>query len=169
MAQGELRELTRADLPAVQALFERAADYFVLHEQRQPAPDEAETEWASVPPDTPRDHKHVLGWFAPELAGVAEVVRDWPRPGTWVVGLLLLDPAARGSGAGTAIVGEIDARAARSGADRLRIAVILANTRGMRFWQRLGFAEVPVHASSEQTLSASIALERPVGQATAPG
>jgi GNAT superfamily N-acetyltransferase len=158
LGDGLLRELTTADLVDLQALLERAADYFLLHEGRATRATEASDVWAAVPDGIPRSNKRVLGLFAPGLCGVADVVCDWPRRGTWMIGLLLLDPAARGRAAGTRVIGAIDAAAAGAGADRLRIAVIPANVGGMRFWRRHGFEPVPavgVHPTA-------VALERPV-------
>ena len=155
-AVGELRELTRADVPELQALLERAADYFAVHEGRPPAPTEAEDDWDGVPDGTPRGHKQLFGLFAPGLVAVAEVVRDWPRPQTWIIGLLLLEPAIRRRGAGAAIVAGIDTWAARSGAERLRVAVKLVNPGGLAYWERLGYERVPVDATE------TVAHERPV-------
>ena len=159
---GLLRELTESDLDAVQSLYERASDYFVLHEDRNPAATEARDEWQALPSGTPRSHKHVIGLFGPDLVGVAEVVRDWPRAGTWNIGLLLLDPAIRRHRAGTHVMGAIDSWAARSGADRLRITVISANSGALDFWQRLGFTRVPIQPKTDSAHATVIALERPV-------
>jgi GNAT superfamily N-acetyltransferase len=143
-------------------LFERGGDYFLLHEDRPVTAIEARDEWDAVPSGTPRSHKHVIGLFGHDLVGVVEVVRDWPRPGTWSIGLLLLDPAARRRRAGTRTVSAIDAWAARSGADRLRIAVVLANNPALEFWQGLGFTRMQAHPRSERTHHTAIALERSV-------
>lgn len=156
--EGRLRELTEDDLHDLQALLERCADYYELHEGRPPTPTEAQDEWDGVPDGTPRDHKHIVGLFAPDLAGIVEVIRDWPRPGTWNIGLLLFDPAARRGGLGTRMMAAVDALADRAGADTLRITVIPANAGGMAFWRRQGFEPVPnvgVHPTA-------IAFERPV-------
>ena len=155
---GRLRELAEADLDDLQALFERCPDYFLLHEGRPPVASEARDEWDSVPDGSPRSHLHVLGVSAPDLVGVVEVLRDWPRPGTWNIGLLLLEPATRGRGLGDRVIQAVDAWAARCGAHTLRITVIPANTRGMAFWKRLGFTPVPAVG----THPTAIALERPV-------
>jgi GNAT superfamily N-acetyltransferase len=157
-----LRELTRSDLPALQSLLERGSDYFLLHEGRHPTATEARDEWDVVPSGTPRSHKHLLGLLGPDLVGVAEVVRGWPRPATWNIGLLLLDPAVRRHGAGARTVSAIDAWAARSGADRLRISVIAANAGALDFWQGLGFTTVPAQPAAARTNPTAIALERPV-------
>jgi GNAT superfamily N-acetyltransferase len=161
LAAGQLRELGESDLGDLQALFERCEDYFLLHEARPPTETEGRDEWDEVPEATPRDHKHILGLFAPELTGVVEVVRDWPRAGTWNIGLLLLDPATRGRGAGTELVGVVDARALAGGAATLRISVDPANADGLRFWERHGFTPVPAVGDHPTAM----ALERPVAGA----
>jgi GNAT superfamily N-acetyltransferase len=155
---GNLRELTAEDLDAVQALFERCGDYFLLHEGRRPGATEARDEWHARPPETPRANKHLIGLSAPELVGVLEVVCDWPRPATWNVGLLLLEPAARRRAAGSRMMAAVDRWAAQVGADTLRISVNTANTGGMAFWRRLGFKQVAAVGADP----AVIALERPV-------
>jgi RimJ/RimL family protein N-acetyltransferase len=162
LAIGQLRELTQIDLDALQSLLERGSDYFVLHEGRDPTATEARDEWDALPSGTPRSHKHVIGLFRPDLVGVAELVRDWPRPGTWNIGLLLLDPAIRRQRAGTDTVSAIDAWAARSGADRLRISVTPANAGALSFWQRRGFTRVPAQPTAVRAHATAIALERPI-------
>jgi len=154
----KLRELTDDDLDDLQALLERCADYYELHEGRPPTATEAQDEWDGVPDGTPRERKHIVGLLAPDLAGIVEVLQGWPRPGTWNIGLLLLDPAARGRGAGSRIMRAVDAWAGRAGADTLRIAVIPANIGGMAFWRRQGFEPVPAVGKHPT----AIALERPV-------
>lgn len=160
----DVRELTESDLDALQSLIERCADLFVLTEDRDPEPDEARELWDSVPEGWPREAKHVLGVFDPELVGVAEIVRDWPRARTWNVGLLMFDPAVRRRGAGTIAMRVIDRWAGASGADRLRISVMPVNTPALAFWHALGFTEVtavPGFATRPEH-AVAIALERPV-------
>ncbi len=157
---GLLRELTDADRDALQSLFERCADHFLLHEGREANPTEARDDWDELPDGTPRSHKHFVGLLAPGLAGVAEVVRDWPRPRTWIIGLMLLEPAARRRATGTRIVAAIDEWAAQAGADTLRVAVKPVNTGGMAFWRRLGFEPVPAVGTDPTVL----AFERPVAR-----
>lgn len=159
---GQLRALTESELPDLQSLLERGSDLFLLTENRRPTATEAREEWEAVPSGTPRSHKHVIGLFAPALVGVVEVVRDWPRPGTWNIGLLLLDPAIRRRRAGTQTFGAIEAWAARSGADRIRITVMPVNTGALAFWQRLGFTRVPAQPTRVREHATAIALERPI-------
>jgi GNAT superfamily N-acetyltransferase len=159
LAGGRLRELTQADLGDLQALLERCGDYYELHEARAPSATEARDDWDALPAGTPRDHKHLLGLFAPELVGVVELIRDWPRAGTWNIGLLLLDPSARRRRAGTEVFGAVAATAARAGAGTLRISVMPINTGGLEFWRGLGFTPVPAVGCHPTAM----ALERVAG------
>ena len=163
LESGTLRELTPADLDALQSLLERSGDFLLLTENRRANADEARELWDGLPPDTPRSAKQVIGLLSPGLTGVVDLVCDWPRPGTWHIALLLLDPAARGRGTGSQVVAAIDAWAARAGADRLRISVVARNTDAMGFWRALGFAPVPAHARSvdDPAHGSVVALERP--------
>jgi RimJ/RimL family protein N-acetyltransferase len=135
-----LRELTLDDRAAVQALLDRCAEFFLLSTGGPGSFDEL---WSALPAGRSAADKCLYAVCAPELAGVAEVIRDWPRAGTWIIGLLVLDPAARGRGIGAEAVAEIEARAAAEGAQRLRVAVVEANEGALRFWQRLGFTPAP--------------------------
>jgi len=152
----QLRELTEAELGAVQAMIERCRDHYLLASGAGPKPTAARDVWDRLPDDMPRSAKLTLGVFEDGLVGIADVVRGWPRAETWLIGLLLLNPAARGRGVGAHVVGHIDAEAAGAGAERLHVAVLRANVRGLAFWRRLGFADVPTSPTS------AIVLEREV-------
>jgi GNAT superfamily N-acetyltransferase len=158
VAEGwSLRSLRPADLAGLQALLDRCADYFLTAEGRPPRPTEAQDLCTTLPAGTSADDKHLLGVFCGELRGVVDVIRDWPRPRTWLLGLLLLDPRDRGRGVGAAVVAALDRWAASAGADRLRVAVVEANPRALCFWRSLGFSAVPALGP------AATALERQLG------
>ena len=150
----ELRALTEGELPALQAVMERSREYYVLATGSGPKPTAARDVWDALPPGTPRRAKLTLGIYETGLAGIVDVVRGWPAAGTWLIGLLLLEPTARGRGVGARVVAAIDAEAARAGARTLRVAVVPANAPALAFWRGLGFAEVPA------TQPGAIALER---------
>ena len=96
-----------------------------------------------APGKTLRD-KTLLGLYAADgtLAGVLDVIHDYPVPGEWFLGLLLLDPQWRGQGLGTAVVRAAEAWAAQGGARAIGLGVVEVNVDALRFWQRLGYAEV---------------------------
>jgi len=83
-----------------------------------------------------------LGVFDPagKLVGLVDIARDHPTPGTWYLGLLLIDPAARGQGVGAAVVRGVKQKAARHGATRLILSVVAENDRALKFWKAQGSA-----------------------------
>jgi GNAT superfamily N-acetyltransferase len=149
-----LRDLTRSDAAAVQAIYDRSGDYFRLI--GTPAGDAVEL-WEGLPPEADPAKLSIHAVCDPEAVGVVALLRDWPRPATWLIGLLLLEPAARGRGLGRRVVAELEARARAAGADRLRIAVIPGNDPALAFWQGLGFTPVPPAAGST-----ALAFERAI-------
>lgn len=137
------RRLVPADTGILQDLFERCADHFVLHDGEPAGPDAAEIEFASLPPGRTSADKHVHGVVHADdprrLVGVLESVSGYPDETTWFLGLLLIDPAARGTGLGAAMLRSFEATVASDGYRAVRLAVIRPNVAGRRFWERCGF------------------------------
>ena len=135
------RLLTPADLDRLQALFERAADYFRIATGQPPAPDEARRAFVAGPPTKSVNDKRVIGLFdgAGTLAGVLDAITDWPSSGTWTMGMLLLDPAARGTGVGGRLLRAYEEWAAGEGARMFRTALVADHAAGRRFLERAGY------------------------------
>lgn len=138
------RLLAPPDLRDLQQLFERAADYFELTTGRPPARDEAPRAFVGGPPTKNVKDKRVIGVFAPEemLVGVLDALTDWPEPGVWAMGMLLLDPAHRSRGLGRAVLAAYEAWAAGEGARSFRTAVVSHHADGIRFLERAGYQRV---------------------------
>jgi GNAT superfamily N-acetyltransferase len=138
------RLLRPSDLLALQALFERAGDYFELVTGRPPARDEAERAFVAGPPQKSVNDKRVIGLFtdADVLVGVLDAITDWPEPGCWSMGGLILDPAFRGRGLGRAVLTAYERWAADEGAERFRTAVVGHHGRGIRFLEHAGYRRV---------------------------
>ncbi len=134
--------LRPADSALLQALLASAADYFLLVYGAPPGPSAAESAFADRPPGTRPEDKHLLGLFdhAGALIGVLDAVRDYPQPGTWWLGLLLLAPEHRGRGLGTQAYFAFERWAARLGARAIGLGIVEGNERACRFWRRIGFA-----------------------------
>lgn len=153
----DLERVGRADLDAVQWVLDASTDFAMLVDGSPPPPDEARRLLEAVPPGSdPADKAVMLVRCAGVNLGVVDIVRDWPRPGTWMLGLLVLVPAARGMGIGSRVLRAVDTWAADSGAERIRISVAPVNTRGLAFWRREGFRPV------EHARSGPYRLERPI-------
>ena len=136
-----LRQLSERDGAAVQELCERCGDYFRLHGGEPPSKNAAAEIFASLPPGKTQKDKFVFGVETPTgaLAGVVDLVRDFPENGVWMLGLMLLAPGERGNGLGRAAHAELVQWAKALGAKSVRIGVIEENRDGARFWDSLGY------------------------------
>jgi GNAT superfamily N-acetyltransferase len=132
------------DTAALQALLEACADFSVLVEGQPPGATAAQEAFEEMPPGKAPDDKFLIGLFdaAGDLVGVLDAIRDYPEPGEWFIGLLLLRPDQRGRGLGQRIYGAFEAWAAASGARSIGLGVVETNERAYRFWQRMGFGLV---------------------------
>jgi GNAT superfamily N-acetyltransferase len=135
------RLLEEKDLPALQGLCDACADYHVLIFGEPAGPGEAQHLVTELPPGRTLEDKYFFGLFTPRprLCGALDLVRDVREPGEWYLGLLLLEPGARGHGLGEGVVRAAEAWAHEQGARRMRLACAEQNTGGRRFWERMGY------------------------------
>ena len=161
--------LTPDDGPEVQALLERGADHAELVMGLPPGPAEAQSLYIDLPEGKGYDDKLLLGVYTDihELVGVFDAIRDYPEPGEWWAGLLLLEPAQRNHGLGERIYRAFERWAGTQGARGIQLAVVEQNVAGERFWRRLGFGEVrrtsPWHVGVRDNVS--IVMRRAVASA----
>jgi ribosomal protein S18 acetylase RimI-like enzyme len=136
-----IRFFEPADGPALQAVFEASPDYFELIQGAPPGPTEAQTLVADLPPDKIHDDKFVFLVFGKGevLRAVIDLVRNYPEPGIWFLGLLFVAPAARDKGLGTRLLDEICEHVKARGGSALRLGVVQANIRARALYDRNGF------------------------------
>jgi len=138
------RRLAPPDLSDLQAMFVRATDYFELATGRGPARDEAERAFVGGPPTVAVSDKLTVGIFdeTDGLVGVLDAVPGFPAPGTCSIGMLLLEPAARGAGLGGAVLAAFETWVATRGTGRVRTALGAQHAAGLRFLARAGYVEL---------------------------
>lgn len=143
------RRLGPPDLDALQTLFERGAEYFEIATGAPPGPDEAQRAFVGGPPSKAVSDKQTVGVFDAQstLVGVLDAIPDFPSDGTCTIGLLLVDPAARGAGLGGAVLTAFEAWMTRQGTRRLRTALVAHHAPGLRFLRRAGYTEVARHGA----------------------
>jgi hypothetical protein len=151
-----LAQLDAAAAGELDALSLRCADFMRLVEGREPGPQEGREILTDAPPNFPIADKFVLGVRSGgDLIGVADVLRGYPAPAVWWIGLLLLAPKARGGGLGREVVGagKLGGRrgrsldpARRAVAERAGAALLAA--RGLRAHPHCRAAERPIAQSS---------------------
>ena len=128
----------------VQSLYERCNDYHLLHEGTPTRLAAGEEELTAVPTGRSADDKFPFGIYAAndQLIGYLDLFRDYPAPGEWWVGLLLLDPEFRGRGLGGRIFSAAMPSVADHGARAIQLAVLEHDAAALRFWRRQGFVEI---------------------------
>jgi GNAT superfamily N-acetyltransferase len=126
---------------AVQAVHERATDYVLRLWGLPPDPNSGADFFARRPPGCAPENKHTLGIFDGDtMVGCIDLVRGWPDATTAAIGLLLLEPNARGRGIGRFAFEAIEAQAqAWPEITHLRALVIASNGVARPFWERMGF------------------------------
>jgi GNAT superfamily N-acetyltransferase len=132
-----------ADTASVTDLFTRAADYVLLESGQAPGAAQTHSFFTESPPKTDPATSLRLGQFLPDgqLVAIAEVAFGFPNPDDAYIGLLLIDPNHRGKRLGQQMLDHIFKSAKAKGATRILIAVLEENTKGHRFWCKMGFIE----------------------------
>ena len=153
----EVRRLGPGDAAEVQRLYERCTDFHQLAEGMPTRPGAGAHEIEALPPGKMSTDKFIFGVAAPDgaLVGYLDLVRDYPGPGEWWIGLLMLDADVRGAGMGTRLVRGAAEWAAAGGARAILLGVLERNPRAERFWRRQGFAEVDRRPYTSDTGRAS--------------
>jgi GNAT superfamily N-acetyltransferase len=164
------RELTVADAPLVQELFEANPDYFFSVNGRAPASDEARREFADFPPvQLGFSRRWFAGLFGKslELEGIVVVVSDLSAPGVWHIAFFLIATRLHGTGVASEIYGALEEWAFQCGASWLRLGVVKGSTQAERFWLRQGFREVRTREGVETggRLNIVRVLVKPLGKA----
>lgn len=138
-----VQRLTLQDAHLLQDLWERCTAFHELQEGEPTRGTAGEEDIAALPPGKVAEDKFALGLARGErLCGYIDLVRDYPTPGEWSLGMLLLDPRERSRGLGTRVYSAAAAWAAAWGARNILIGVLEQNSRAGRFWERQGFREV---------------------------
>jgi GNAT superfamily N-acetyltransferase len=125
--------------PALQQMFERCAEFFQLVEGRFPPPDTALNELTFK-----MEGKITVNLGVYEdgrLIAFAGLLRDFPKPPEWWLGLMIVDPDKRGRGFGAALHREVVEWISAHGATVLWIGVQSQNVNALRFWTRIGYIE----------------------------
>ncbi|WNG21245.1 GNAT family N-acetyltransferase [Cystobacter fuscus] len=132
-----------ADVECLQPLLEHCEDYHQVVYGRPATEDEARRMPSERPPGLTPEQPHLMALRDTHgrSVGVLEGLRDYPSPGEWYLGLLLLSPEVRGQGRGEAVLRAYVDWVRAEGGRLLRLAAVEQNEAGRRFWARMGFRE----------------------------
>lgn len=163
--------IAEADLPRLQRFLEANPEYFLDVTGHAPRPDEAAREFAERPPATMAWSRHwIFAYEDPEgaIVAMASGVADLLAPRCWHLGLFIVATALRGTGVAQRLLQDLEGWMASEGAGWIRLAVVIGNTRGERFWARQGYVEVrkALAVPFEFHTSDIRILVKPLGEAT---
>ena len=130
----------QTDRARVDAFFLASAEYIRLERGEDPSPLVTEEYFTDTPPGGDAAASLRLGLFSPELIALAEMGFGYPTAQDAYLGLMMVDPQARGTGAGTQLLRHLEQAARDRGMLWMYLAVLDANPRGRAFWQREGFS-----------------------------
>ena len=139
-----IKRLSESDRAEVSVLCIRCEDYYQLHCGILPAEKEVDEIFRDLPPGKDYDDKFVLGVYdsSNNLSGVLDIIRNYVVEGEWTIGLMLLEPAVRGSGLGKMIHNALKEWAKGLDANTFRIGVIEENMNGQAFWAAMEYKKV---------------------------
>ncbi|HVN54510.1 MAG TPA: GNAT family N-acetyltransferase [Anaerolineaceae bacterium] len=135
------RYLHPGDEALIFDLDQRCEDFSLLVSGLPPTEEEAAAVLVDLPPGKSPADKFVIGAFAgPEkMIGLVDMIRGYPEAEDWFIGLMQLDPAYRGQGTGGQLYRAVAGWCRQRGARAILLGVVEQNTRGLAFWEKMGF------------------------------
>ena len=167
-------EAGAADIPALQRFFEENPEYFQLVFGEGPHADQGREEFEEhPPPDFPYDRKWTVRFVdaSGAMLGLAIVVSNLPATGVWHLGLFIVATRLHGSGEAKRLHDALEEWIRGSGAQWLRLGVVVGNARAERFWERMGYSETRRREgvkAGRQVNTVRVML-KPLGGETLPG
>ncbi len=137
----DVRSLAPSDHAIIADLFASDPNHSALVQSGVLAPDKAHAIFTDLPLGKALHDKFVWGVFDDgAVVAVIDLIRDYPTPDTWVLGLLFVTPQLRNEGLGARMIDAVCRHAAEEGGAKLRLAVTHKNTDAQRFYVRAGFS-----------------------------
>lgn len=132
------------DTDDIHSLFSNCNDYFVIEQGVPATAEDAKNLLEALPPKRTYDDKYVIGFYKEktELVALVDIVRDFPEDGTWMLGLLLIDPSQRRTGLGNDIHEALTELVRGEDGVKIRVGVIENNHVGMKFWKAQSYTLV---------------------------
>lgn len=145
-----IRNLTLPqDRAAVFAFLQASADYVWLEREEPPAPHLVDEYFTDAPPGLNAADAHHAGLFdTNRLVALAEMSFGYPAPDVAYLGLMMVHPDVRGTGAGPCLLRHLESVALGRGMRQMALGVLAANPRGRAFWEREGFTATGLSGSA---------------------
>ncbi|RDY27829.1 GNAT family N-acetyltransferase [Romboutsia weinsteinii] len=138
-----IKPITSSNRDEIKYLYDLCSDYHVICSGKKATYEDIDSIFEYSDKKTSEDSL-TLGVYneCDLLIGMADIFKNYPDNGTWMIGLLLLSPNERNKKLGKIIHEEIHKYALTQGVNTLRIGVVEQNTKGLKFWKSLGYQQV---------------------------
>ncbi len=94
----------------------------------------------ALPPNKSSEEKHYMGFFQDTtLLAVMDLIENYPRQKTAMIGFFAVNTDFQGQGLGSAILGEVLPALARLGFEKARLGIDKGNPQSRAFWTKNGF------------------------------
>ena len=138
-----LTALSEKDIDAVQDLYARCTDYFLLQDGVEPDRAEAADLFRDVPPGKTPEDLAVFGLAGDRgLDAVGALLRDYPLEGQFYLPFLVVAADQRSRGLERVFYTALYKWAVDHGAREIQLVVLEDNPSAERFWHARGFDEV---------------------------
>lgn len=119
-------------------------DSYLIYQDGKEVNEETATEvfHGELPVDKSYDDKQIIGFYQDEtFICIVDILKNYPRKDTWVIGLMLLDERKRGQYIGKKIYKKTENYMLMNGVKVIRLGVLEDNEVGKLFWKKNGFME----------------------------
>lgn len=139
-----IQKITKADGQLVYDFALACSDYFTDWGKETPTMAAVLTDFFDErPPETKPEQKEVYAILENEkMIGIIDLLHDYPKAETTILGLMVLRPEYRKQGLGERYFHQIQDYCQRLGQRKLRLGVLQDNTAGQHIWQKMGFQKV---------------------------
>lgn len=136
--------LRSEDIPVIQHFLEQCNDFNILITGLPVSSNDSNDLLLDHPKGVPLKNKLTIEIYNADnqLIAISDTIRDYPEPGIWWIGLLLILPIHRNKGLGSLVYKSMESWINRSGASDIMLGVIEENIPGKLFWTEMGFTEI---------------------------
>jgi ribosomal protein S18 acetylase RimI-like enzyme len=134
--------LLKQEKKQVLNLFEKCHDFFKLIYTETDLKKESENLFTDLPKNKTYRDKLLLGLYphsSPNLIGILDLIKDYPKPDCWYVGLLLLDPAYRNKGFSSRFLTLLESTIKKNSGNEIKLIVQEQNILALKFWEKHKF------------------------------
>ena len=139
------RELHDRDIPALQQFYNDNPEYFMIANGMPIRDNEAQREFDDLPPpEMPFNQRYLIGCFDVDnnMIGMASVLSDFLAPYVWQISFFIVATSLHGNGTAHIFYHQLENWIERSGANWIRLGVIVNNEKAERFWAKCGYTKV---------------------------